>query len=122
MMMTRICFNCSNNKCLGGYNCKKGAISTDFVVCYEDLTIGRCSNPYCTKKHLTKRGLTPMKIQDVVYYNNNRQNKKYYVDTLIENCPKPIELTKETFPSLCPNSSLDDDGSVSSLSDNDDTD
>lgn len=121
MVLTKVCYNCSNHKCLGGYNCKKGAISTEYVICYEDLTIGRCSNPCCTKKHLSQRGLTPFKIQDIVYYNNNRTNKKYYVEAILENCPKPIELSKETFPSLCPNGDIDNE-SMSSLSDNDETD
>lgn len=64
--LSRLCFNCVENKCLGGYNCSRGAINNEHVICYKDLIFGNCSfdrnmisstRSYCPKIHLTHRGL-----------------------------------------------------------------
>lgn len=120
--LTRLCYGCQNNKCLGGYNCKNGASELKYVVCYNDLTFGQCTNNDCKKCHLTKRGLKPYKLQNMIYNGYSEKNKTDYVTTLVNNVVNtnpPIELTQETIQQYCPNNISDDDDSIYSLSESD---
>jgi hypothetical protein len=57
------CHNCVNNKCTGGYNCKYGACKYEFVICLSDLNFNKCTADYtCTRIHLSKRNLKPIKL------------------------------------------------------------
>jgi hypothetical protein len=58
-LFTKLCTECVNNKCTGGFNCKFGSPSIKFLLCYEDLNYGNCIDKTCTKIHLTKRHLKP---------------------------------------------------------------
>lgn len=58
--LTQICPKCANNKCLGGYNCKMGAINEKYCVCSMDLNLGNCLDKNCKKIHLTQRGFLPV--------------------------------------------------------------
>ena len=51
IQLTKVCSNCENNKCVGGYNCKNGAINKNCVVCINNLN-NICINPSCDKVHL----------------------------------------------------------------------
>lgn len=58
-IFTKLCNDCMNNKCTGGFNCKFGAPLIKYLVCYDDLNYGNCTDNECTKIHLTKRALKP---------------------------------------------------------------
>lgn len=117
MQLTRICFGCENGTCLGGYNCKNGAINTKLTICYNDFYYGKCVVTQCYKQHLTKRGMVPFKLQHMLYNGYKNDDKKDYVDTLIDNIPKPIELNDKMFPQLCSQKQHDIDDDNYSLSD-----
>lgn len=58
LKLTRVCKNCIENNCSGGYNCKYGAIDSKYQICYDDLVNNLCNLENCTKVHLTQRGIT----------------------------------------------------------------
>ena len=117
LLLTRLCFGCENQSCLGGFNCKNGAINSSYVICLNDLNFGKCTNTECTKIHLTKRGLLPYKLQDMLYNGYQKEEKKEYVQTLVDNIPLSIELKNDTFPKLCSKKTMDIDDECCSLSD-----
>ncbi len=57
IILTKECKNCINKKCPGGYNCKFGACTKDFKICYNDLMHGKCYNSLTTDEYGTKRCL-----------------------------------------------------------------
>ncbi len=72
---TKICENCINKKCTGGYNCKYGTCLEKYLICYDDLNYNHCTTKNCEKIHLSKRNLKP--ILNKIYYtidNHIRQN------------------------------------------------
>lgn len=60
ILFTKPCLDCINNKCTGGNNCKFGSPLVKYIICYDDLNYGSCEDSNCERKHLTKRGLTPI--------------------------------------------------------------
>jgi len=117
LKLTQICPKCEKKICLGGYNCKNGAISREHVICYSDLRFGKCKDRIssnCTKKHLTDRGLVHYELQCMIF--NGYQNDKNYINSMLEHIPKPIELTQENLGKFCNLENVDID-SVDSLSD-----
>jgi hypothetical protein len=61
--LTKTCIYCEKYNCVGGYNCKNGAITTYYTICDSDLMKGVCHNTECEKYHLTNLGLIPYIIQ-----------------------------------------------------------
>lgn len=77
--MTHLCSACIRKECLGGYNCRNGAMNIDSRICYDDLMSGYCKRSNCVSVHLTKRGLIPYYQQTnhcftTYNYNNNYNN------------------------------------------------
>jgi len=100
MQLTNVCFGCENKKCLGGYNCKNGAINTSLSVCYNDFNFGKCTNINCKKIHLTKRGLTPYKYH----------KEELIVPIQSENIqPKIIEIKRIFLNDINKTNDIDDD-------------
>jgi hypothetical protein len=63
-ILTRVCEKCVNNKCVGGYNCSRGAIDPKYQVCYNNLVCKSCSNSKCTSLHLNhQKQKSPTKYQ-----------------------------------------------------------
>lgn len=58
-IFTKLCNDCINNKCTGGFNCKFGSPLVKYLICYDDLNYGNCTENECNKIHLTKRYLKP---------------------------------------------------------------
>lgn len=73
-ILTKICNDCINKKCPGGYNCKFGACSYDLLICKNDLFYGNCNNENCKGHHLTKKGLIPIDKQEDIYIVKNKIN------------------------------------------------
>jgi len=99
--LTKLCNECNNNKCVGGYNCKQGACHKKFVICYRDLYNGNCHG--CDNIHLSKRGLKP-------YY-------QIQVPVHVYEPIKPTIITSEFFADLEVKSDHDCDSSIYSLED-----
>ncbi|ARF09321.1 hypothetical protein Catovirus_2_270 [Catovirus CTV1] len=57
LQFTKLCDECKNKVCQGGYNCKYGTIDEKYLICHEDLMNGVCSKTDCKLIHLTKRGI-----------------------------------------------------------------
>lgn len=57
--LTKVCKQCFNKECIGGYNCDHGVFDKKYQICQRDLDWGDCKNPLCEMIHLTKRGLKP---------------------------------------------------------------
>lgn len=76
LTLTNVCSLCEAHQCQGGYNCSSGAISKQHQICKDDLLNGKCDNPLCTKKHLTKRGLKIIKSYNQT--NTNKNNNKIF--------------------------------------------
>jgi hypothetical protein len=74
LQLTKICVSCIKQNCPGGYNCRNGAISTKFRICYDDLYYGRCKRVNCESIHLTARSLVPYTIQANITNTNNTSN------------------------------------------------
>lgn len=58
-IFTKLCNDCINNKCTGGFNCKFGSPLQKYLVCYDDLNYGNCKDNNCNRIHLTKKGFNP---------------------------------------------------------------
>lgn len=56
--LSKLCPQCNDNICTGGYNCKHGACDKKYVICQTDLNKGTCDGK-CGKIHLTTKGLIP---------------------------------------------------------------
>lgn len=90
--LTRTCYRCENRTCLGGYNCKNGAIDVQHTICHEDMVFGKCpKKSSCNKVHLTERNLIPFNVQNLIY-NGYTCNKNEYINTLINHIPKTIDI------------------------------
>jgi len=72
--LTQACPDCVEKKCLGGYNCKRGAFSEEYVICYDDFYYGNCKKMQCSKKHLTLREFVPYYIQVEREYGTKYRN------------------------------------------------
>lgn len=80
LQFTKLCNDCKNKVCPGGYNCKYGAIEEKYLICYDDLMSGNCKKNDCTYIHLTNRGIKPI-IQNVKPKNEIIfSKKKNYID------------------------------------------
>lgn len=64
LSLSKLCQQCEEGICTGGYNCKHGACDKIYVVCQIDLNKGTCTGD-CGKIHLTKRGLVPYGVSIV---------------------------------------------------------
>lgn len=69
--LTKLCNMCNKGLCPGGYNCRHGAISLKYRICYEDLIFGNCKRNNCQSVHLTDKKLTPYMKQ------KNKEKKNY---------------------------------------------
>jgi hypothetical protein len=67
--LTKLCNDCNDNKCVGGYNCKQGACNKKYVICYKNLHSNNCDNDKCKNIHLTTRGLKPYR-ESHEFHNN----------------------------------------------------
>lgn len=108
--LTRTCFRCGNHTCLGGYNCKNGAIDLQHTICNDDLIYGRCRQEGCRKIHLTTRNLIPYNVQKLIY-NGNITNKQEYFNTLINHIPRQFDIKTILTPHYVPD--LESIGSLS---------
>jgi hypothetical protein len=88
-ILTKLCNECINNLCPGGYNCKYGACNKNILICNNDFEKGDCKNFVENFKcingyHLTLKGLIPLVkqqlikdypeeeiIQNIIKFNNN---------------------------------------------------
>lgn len=80
LTLTKLCTECVNSTCPGGYNCKYGACNVDILVCNNDLQKGDCKNYVENGRcinghHLTLKNLKPYMTQQSK--NNIPKNKKY---------------------------------------------
>ena len=72
LILTKLCNNCINNKCVGGYNCKFGACNNNILFCKDNLS-DECINKKCNKHHIT----------DYNYLSYNNNNNKFFIDNII---------------------------------------
>lgn len=70
--LTKLCDQCAENKCKGGFNCKFGSCSKNYQICKKDLEYGNCVG--CDLVHLTHRDLVPF------YHKKNDNRKSLYND------------------------------------------
>lgn len=63
LSITKTCTLCAKGSCTGGYNCRHGAISDKYRICYEDFMNGNCNRQKCPSIHLTEKKLRPYNIQ-----------------------------------------------------------
>jgi hypothetical protein len=78
LVLTKLCSDCINKVCPGGYNCKYGACNKDVLICNTDFLKGDCKNVIENNKcingyHLTLHNLIPLvKQQLLIDYPNNQ--------------------------------------------------
>jgi hypothetical protein len=113
--LSKTCYDCENNKCPGGYNCKYGAIEKKYTICYNDLMYGRCNHNNCNYVHLTKQGLKPIipspkKYEDIYTLNMvNIENPEISEQEEIkQNIPQANLLNGEYFINILHNDSDSD--------------
>jgi hypothetical protein len=78
--LTKVCTLCEKKTCSGGYNCRNGAISKEFKICYDDLVYGNCKYTKCNYIHLTERGLVPY-LKQKNKIRNEKIMKKGFIRT-----------------------------------------
>lgn len=104
LKLTKVCKDCVNKSCPGGYNCKNGAISEEYTICYDDLVYNKCEKENCKKIHLTKRGLISFIEQKKAENYKNRKNNYNH------NCKKDnyqgILLTEENIRDIVNNNQI----------------
>lgn len=113
IILSRTCLNCVDHKCLGGYNCNKGAINNEYVVCYKDLVFGNCFRDNtmnisrqhnCQKIHLTERGLKCKNYEQFGKKNECKNNTNNTNNTNINVHAQSESYTKNSHcmhPILC---------------------
>lgn len=102
IVLSKTCLKCQINECSGGYNCRYGAINSNYRLCYDNFYNGNCMNKICPYNgvHLTNNGLIPFIYQ----LNNNNYIKLESLNSSIwKNPPKSLYL--KTMPSSSPPSS-----------------
>lgn len=121
-VLSRPCIDCINKTCVGGYNCKYGAVSLDLTICIKDLMKGNCDIDNCKLVHLTKRGLIP-------YYSQINTSSKVTTSSVVisdvlkikdlkfakkSNISKYSEITSDdiNFPTTCSDSCTDTDEDI----------
>jgi len=67
LQLTKVCHDCVNGDCPGGYNCKNGVVDKKYQVCSNDLRYGSCYSKTCDKIHLTTKGF--------IHENHKKYNK-----------------------------------------------
>jgi len=77
MLLTKVCAGCAKHICPGGYNCRNGAISNKYKICYDDIIFGTCKRTTCKFMHLTNRGLRPYSLQSSIFNNRSRTRKQH---------------------------------------------
>jgi hypothetical protein len=115
LILTKLCYNCENKICNGGYNCKHGACNKKYVVCYTDIVKGYC-NGNCDKNHLTKKGIIPygarlIKNNKLKTYSYNKTYNSFKDTNKKVNKDKEKEITTDS-----------DDDTYDDILNNDDTD
>ena len=50
--LTKTCHHCNEGRCTGGYNCRYGAINTEYTICRNDMMYGNCQYSKCEFLHL----------------------------------------------------------------------
>lgn len=73
--LSKVCQNCVQNCCTGGYNCKYGALDGKYQICISDLNNGNCKYTNCKKVHLTKKGLICYHKQQTLMKENLIKNR-----------------------------------------------
>lgn len=91
LIYTKVCSECKNKRCTGGYNCKFGTISDEYQLCYDDLMYGLCSNMNCKKKHITRKGIMP-----IIRRKKINDEKKNIEASLLLNLKKQTLLESES--------------------------
>lgn len=76
--LTQKCLDCFKRRCVGGYNCKKGACNLETYVCEVDLLSGMCTG--CKGVHLTERGLEPYLSQNGISMKNEETEKSATIE------------------------------------------
>jgi hypothetical protein len=61
VVFSKICNECINKKCSGGYNCKYGIFDRKYQICYKNILNDSCSG--CNLIHLTDKGIKPFYYQ-----------------------------------------------------------
>lgn len=83
LQFTKICDDCKNKICSGGYNCKYGTMDEKYLICQEDLMTGMCNKSNCLLIHLTKKGIKPIIPFIKSNIENNlikKKNNSFYID------------------------------------------
>jgi hypothetical protein len=70
LSLTKMCENCAKGKCTGGLNCKFGACSKIYKICFNDLNYGNCIIN-CDLVHITKKGINPFYITNINFNSNS---------------------------------------------------
>lgn len=112
LQFTKICPDCKNKVCPGGYNCKYGAMDEKYIICYDDVTLGNCRKENCNYIHLTKRGIKP--ISHNVIKQPSRIENNFKRNFQLTNISNGTVLNDDFFVSLGLNknnsSDVDSDG------------
>lgn len=93
VQISKLCVHCKNMECQGGYNCREGSYSVDFVVCYDDITFGICKKLDCKKTHFSQRGLQPFRKPKKMFFNKkvfNDDSKSDYELSYNDSFPKTL--------------------------------
>lgn len=91
ILLTKVCEECVNKTCPGGYNCKYGACDKKYQICYNDLMFGKCTVHLCDLVHLSLRGFEPLK---------QTKPKPQTKQTTVQVIPNPTLLTSDFFLTL----------------------
>ena len=100
LKLTKICNNCINDSCPGGYNCKFGVCRKKYQICYNDLTKGHCNDSLCNKIHLSSRGLVPYveqkktKLKEAEKENNKKHSD---INSIWMHVPKSVYSSEKPF-------------------------
>lgn len=99
LSLTKVCEDCINGICTGGYNCKHGVCDRKYIICQTDLNKGSCDGK-CGNVHLTKKGLIPYGKKITTCNENNKtinepfdriyDNSKIMMDSPLSSPKNPI--------------------------------
>lgn len=100
IQLTKLCEKCFANQCPGGYNCKNGAISPNYVICYNDLVNGSCFRTECNYVHLTSRGLISYHVRENIYRSYGKNEKYSHIESVRRITPVGVILNDNIIKKL----------------------
>ena len=122
IQLTKICNDCLNKICPGGYNCKYGTFDKKYQLCYHNIMYGHCQNgEKCQYIHLTDKGVHHINRNNTNIHDTKKPYRrlKMYENNVSYSSSIPDKVDniskQEIIPQETPNKTTEDKNTKVSL-------